>query len=334
MLSQCEQKGGMTLEFQLLESFVAVAKTLNFTKAAQEIHITQSTMSSRINKLESELGVPLFLRLGREIKLSQYGEILLPYAEKCLEIRDSALRRIEEEKGILTSSLLVSAASPFGLFILPKILPSLYAAFPNLNIQVLRETGYSEEILRMVVEAQIDIGVINYVKRLENEEMLNQNSFTVIPLYETDLVLLARPGHPVLQRAPLQLRDLQEVRFAMLGKRTSITQFVTSFFQKSNLEFRLDYYINSIAGIKEVIRQTDMMTLLPRMQIESDLNHGSLIEIKLAESLPPIGTYLVYTWKNIKSVESIVELLKNRTHDLIKQLSLPCRVYNHQVYHD
>lgn len=316
------------MDFQLLESFVAVAKTLNFTRAAQEIHITQSTMSSRINKLESELGVPLFLRLGREIRLSNYGEILLPYAERCLEIREAAVKKIEEEKRGFTSSLRLSAASPFGMFVLPKILPSLYTAFPNLNIQVLRETGYSIEILRMVINGQIDIGVVNHGKDLGDEELLNLESFKIIPLYETDLVLLARPEHPCQHNAPLKLQDLEKVRFAMLGKKTAITQVVTQYFEENNLEFHLDYYINSIAGILEVIRQTDMMTFMPSILVEKNLKEGDLIEIKLAEAMPPVITSLAYTWKDFKKVEAIVELIKNSTLQLIKDLALACRTFD------
>lgn len=316
------------MDFQLLESFVAVAKTLNFTRAAQEIHITQSTMSSRINKLESELGVPLFLRLGREIRLSNYGEILLPYAERCLEIREAAVKKIEEEKRGFTSSLRLSAASPFGMFVLPKILPSLYTAFPNLNIQVLRETGYSIEILRMVINGQIDIGVVNHGKELGDEELVNLESFKIIPLYETDLVLLARPEHPCQLNAPLKLQDLEKVRFAMLGKKTAITQVVTQYFEENNLEFHLDYYINSIAGILEVIRQTDMMTFMPSILVEKNLKEGDLIEIKLAEAMPPVITSLAYTWKDFKKVEAIVELIKNSTLQLIKDLALACRTFD------
>lgn len=316
------------MDFQLLESFVAVAKTLNFTRAAQEIHITQSTMSSRINKLESELGVPLFLRLGREIRLSNYGEILLPYAERCLEIREAAVKKIEEEKRGFTSSLRLSAASPFGMFVLPKILPSLYTAFPNLNIQVLRETGYSIEILRMVINGQIDIGVVNHGKELGDEELVNLESFKIIPLYETDLVLLARPEHPCQLNAPLKLQDLEKVRFAMLGKKTAITQVVTQYFEENNLEFHLDYYINSIAGILEVIRQTDMMTFMPSILVEKNLKEGDLIEIKLAEAMPPVITSLAYTWKDFKKVEAIVQLIKNSTLQLIKDLALACRTFD------
>lgn len=309
------------LEFQQLESFVEVANLLNFSKAADKLHITQSTMSARIQKLENDLGAPLFIRMGKAIRLSKYGEIFLPYALQSIEAINKGVKKIESEKLDNWSKLTMSAANPFATIILPHVLTALHEHLPDISIQVLRSTGYSEEILRMVTESKIDIAFVNDANL--SGVFLDMSAIGVTPLYEDDFVLMAKPSHQLVQRKEILPEDLVEYRFLFMGSKTSVARHISSYFEKRQLKLTETIEINSIPSIKEMVKKTEMLTFFPRLIVTEELKKGELIEIAVAEPPTPLTTSLVY--RQDYSEPEILKIITDKVFSCIREMNLPCR---------
>ncbi|WP_164684657.1 LysR family transcriptional regulator [Brevibacillus reuszeri] len=310
------------MELQQIESFVEVAKQQNFSKAAEKLHITQPTMSARIQKLENELGVPLFHRLGKVIRLSKYGEAFLPYAQKCIETMDLGVKKIVEEKNRTLSKLTVCSAIPFGTIIFPYILPSLYEFDQEVQIQVLRNTEFSNDIVKMVVEAKIDIGFFEGREYLDTSVDLDEVDF--VPLYENDFVLLARPSHRIAKCQQISASELAEHWFVLSEESEPISKHIQHYFDQHEIRPAWTMPVNSFLSIKEMVKKTDMLTILPRLIAKKDIKSGELVELSLTPCPRPLVTYLAHS-RNYDAPR-VLKVIKNRLETIIDELDLPCRI--------
>ncbi len=313
---------GSGLEYQQLASFVEVAKLLNFSKAADNLHITQSTMSARIQKLEQELGVPLFIRLGKSIRLSKYGETMLPYALQSIQAMQKGIKKIQEQKSDLSRRLTFSAANPFAAIFLPHILTALHTRVPEISIQVLRNTGYSEEMYKMVMDSQIHMAFINDSTdpMVYNEE----NPVTMIPLYEDDFVLVTRPDHPLTARGAVSFSELQHYQILFMGQKTSISKHMTHILENNLVKKDGMVEINSIPGIKEMLKKTDMITFFPRLVVRDDLKSQELTEVPLVQPVRSFVTYLACQHNEVEP--HLLQVIKETVEDTVNDLQLPCKM--------
>ncbi|WP_281274594.1 LysR family transcriptional regulator [Brevibacillus nitrificans] len=305
-----------------MESFVEVARQQNFSKAAEKLHITQPTMSARIQKLEGELGVPLFHRSGKAIRLSKYGEIFLPYAQQCLETMSIGVRMIADERTITLSKLTVCSAIPFGTLIFPHLLPYMYEFDQDIQIQVLRNTEFSDDILRMVVESKIDIGFFEGREYLD--QSLDLDSVELVPLYENDFVLLARPSHKIGKRKELSVCELSEHWFVLSEESEPISRHIHHYFEQHEIKPSWTMTVNSFVSMKEMVKKTDMLTIMPRLVAKKDILKGELVEIALAPTPRPLITYLAHS-RNYHAPK-VIKMIKQRLETTIAELDLPCRI--------
>src|SRR6266852_6594019 len=103
-----------------LQVFLSVAKHLNFTRAGEEIHLSQPSVSVRIRQLERELGSKLFEQLGKKVALTEAGLVLIPYANRVMAAVDDAQHAIHELQGLERGSLRIGASTTPGMYLIPK----------------------------------------------------------------------------------------------------------------------------------------------------------------------------------------------------------------------
>lgn len=312
------------MEYQQLASFVEVAKLLNFSKAADKLHITQSTMSARIQKLENELGVPLFIRLGKTIRLSKYGETLLPYALQSIQAMNKGIKKMEEQKTDHSRRLTFSAANPFAAIFLPHILTALHTNVPEISIQVLRNTGYSDEMYKMVLESQIHFAFINDPN--DPSVHAEESPVCMIPLYEDDFVLVARPSHPLTALSGVTITDLAKYQLLFMGQKTSISKHMIRHFEHQQMKREEVVEINSIPGIKEMLKKTDMVTFFPRLVVMGDIEKQELAQIPMKQPARSFVTYLACQHNEIEP--HLLTIIKDTVEATIHELGLPCRMFH------
>lgn len=172
--------GGGTLESSDLKIFQAVAKEGSITKAAQALNYVQSNVTTRIQALETELGIPLFYRSNRGMSLTPAGESLLTYADQIIALLEEAFNKIkyaDSAAGCLKLGSIETAVSPY---LLP-ILKTYQADFPN--VQVMLTTGSTHDLLQKVRIGELH-GAFIYGE--VQEQQLNYH-----PLFEDELVLIS-----------------------------------------------------------------------------------------------------------------------------------------------
>ncbi len=184
------------MELFQLHYFVAAARHRHFTRAAEEMCVSQPSLSLQIAKLEREVGAPLFLRQGRTVRLTDAGEALLRHAERILAEAEAAQRAVQEVVGLRRGRLTLWTLPTPGQHLLPPLLAAFRRAHPQIEI-FLRETVPARAVAEAVAEGRADIGIVHLpyqVAGLEERVLLREEMALIVP--ET---------HPLAGQGPVPL---------------------------------------------------------------------------------------------------------------------------------
>ncbi len=196
------------MDIKHLQYFIEVAKTNSFSKAAENLYITQPTISKMIKNLESELGVPLFDRSHKKLVLTDAGEVLLEQAlliDKAFNNMYTALQDLVELK---TGHIRIGLPPIFNTKLFPKWIALFHKKYPDITFQLV-EDG-SKKIEEAVETGQLDIGIV--VLPTDNK------LFHSLPFLKEDLKLVIHHSHPLAAREEIQLSELRNEPFILFNK--------------------------------------------------------------------------------------------------------------------
>jgi DNA-binding transcriptional LysR family regulator len=179
------------MQFQQLAYFVAVADTRHFTRAAQELHVAQPSLSQQIKALEQELGSPLFSRARGNIALTDAGEALLPLARRILADADTARQEVLELAQLRRGRVRLGATPSLCTGLLPDVLRAFHDRHPGIRLLV--EEGGSHDLVRELARGQLDLALV--VLPLPSPSP----ALTTVELFQEDLVVVSAdpaPPHP------------------------------------------------------------------------------------------------------------------------------------------
>ena len=215
------------MELLQLQYFLQLADLQHVTKTAQRLHVSQPSLSATIKKLEAELGVPLFIRKGRNIALSPYGEAFKVYVEEIflsLENGKQAIARMKnEDNGVLNLGLLS-----------PYVWNELFFLFndhhPDIKINRQSIEGYRFETSLLNGDIDFYLGGLNQIEAMDTSRL------QYVPLYEDNMVLLVNKDHPLAARKEIDLRECRDEPFINLAAETNLQQFINHLFQQAGFE--------------------------------------------------------------------------------------------------
>jgi LysR family transcriptional regulator, hydrogen peroxide-inducible genes activator len=170
------------LQVHQLRYFCAVARTASFTRAAQQEHVAQPSLSQQVRKLEQELGGPLFDRLGRTIRLTQLGEALLPRAEEILRRMADATLEIQDLAGTECGRLVIGSIPTIAPYLLPSYLATFARKFPEIHVSVMEEV--TRELLDRLHKGDVDLAVVALpvpAAQCSSQELFREPLYLVVP---------------------------------------------------------------------------------------------------------------------------------------------------------
>lgn len=187
------------MEMQQVRYFVALAETLNFTRAAERCNVTQPALTRAIQALEDELGGPLFHRERANTHLSELGRMMLPYLTQVLAGVTEAKAKAQSFGKLETASLSLGAMCTIAPTVLCDFIRSFRAHYPSVNLEVrdLASDGLCEELLR----GDIDIAIYGYPEA-------NDERFYYLPLYSERFVIVVARDHPLALKDVIHGQDL------------------------------------------------------------------------------------------------------------------------------
>jgi LysR family transcriptional regulator, transcription activator of glutamate synthase operon len=186
------------MELRHLRYFEAVARLSHVTRAAAELHIAQPALSKQISQLEQELGVALFDRVGRNVRLTEAGEALLPHARTIMAQVEAARGAMAERVGLRKGRATVGTPPTVGTQLLPQALAGFHQRYPGIELRV-HEAGV-QTLLDLLETGLTDVAIVTLP--VEDEHL------TVVPLFTEDLVVALPPGHRLAAFKSVALADL------------------------------------------------------------------------------------------------------------------------------
>lgn len=184
-----------------LQVFHTVAKRQNFTKAANELNITQPAVSKHIKEIEQQLNTKLFDRNGTKIKLTISGVTLLKYTEKIFNIYRELLFEVNQLNQQHGGVFRIGASTTISQYVLPSLLAAFHAQYKDVQVQL---TIHNTEVIeQLLLDHSIDLGMI--------EGQSKSNSFHYTPFIKDEIVLVASANHPLAQKSSLKLDELKKI---------------------------------------------------------------------------------------------------------------------------
>lgn len=149
----------ISVNFHQLEIFYAVARRLSYSRAAEELYISQPAVSKRVQELEKALGTQLFYRQGRRISLTDAGRVVYDYAQKIFSLTDEVGRTLRELESLERGVLRLGASSTAGIYLLPSLLGVFKKEFPGVEIEL--DIANSQQVITRVLRSELNLGLIS-----------------------------------------------------------------------------------------------------------------------------------------------------------------------------
>lgn len=178
------------MDFQRLAVFRAVARRLSFSRAADELHLTQPAVSKHIQQLEAELGVRLFHRVGKRVELTDAGRIVADYAQRVSALTEDVRRVLGELEGLRRGYLRLGASATPGLYLLPEMLARFRKKYPQVETTLVITN--SADVTRRVSAGEFDMGFVGAPTETPGLQ--------VRPFVGDEIVLIVPPGHPLARQ--------------------------------------------------------------------------------------------------------------------------------------
>jgi len=261
---------------ETLEIFKKVAEVKSFSKAAEDLFLSQPAVSSHIRNLENEFGTKLIYRSSKHVELTPAGEILYEQACKIIKQYQEAKEKINQIQSIVSGKLRIGASFTVGEYILPELVSQTAARYPNLNISV--TIANTEEIAQEIKQNRIDIALV--------EGEVKGKEFQVEPFMVDEMVLIAKPGHPLVKSEKVSAEDLQDQVWILRESGSGTRQFSDQFIQTLNLRLKHSYVFSSNTGVKAAVINGLGIALVSKLIVQKEIKAGELAIIPLEDNLP------------------------------------------------
>ncbi|MGH1516267.1 LysR substrate-binding domain-containing protein [Chryseobacterium sp. JK1] len=256
-----------------LKVFHTVASRLSFTKASEELHISQPAVTKHIKEIETQLGAKLFNRKGTSIQLTQSGKILYDYAEKTRNMYRDLEFEISQINQQHKGKLIIGASTTVAQYILPEILAKFNAYYKDIKIELL--TGNTEAISTLLKEEKIDLGII------EGE---SQSSYFDYKTFKSDeIVLAAKSDHPSAHKT-LNLKDLYQLDLIFREQGSGTLEFIQNRLKEKEIninELNTVIQLGSSESIKNYLLHSECMAFLSISTILTELKNNILTVVDI-----------------------------------------------------
>jgi DNA-binding transcriptional LysR family regulator len=279
ILSVVERKP-LHIEFRHLETFCRVADLRSFSKAADDLFLTQPTVSGHILSLEQSLSLRLFDRAGREVRLTKSGKVFREYASKLLSLRRNMLNALSDFSQGIRGELSLGSSTIPGEYLLPKLIGDFKKAHPSLVISL--KIADTKEVLQYVLQDQVEFGIIG--------AKLNHPSLHYEKYEEDQIILVAPSDHPLTREKRVDLDELLRepwiIREEGSGTRIAVERALRRK-GRTLKQFNVAMEMGSTSSVKEGAKAGLGLAFISARATEGEVGQGSLSRIDV-EGLEPL----------------------------------------------
>jgi len=261
------------------EIFIQVARLLSFTKASHELYISQSTISKQIKALEEYYKTGLFERLGNSINLTPAGKLLYKKLLVAKQLQHELYQEMQQLNTAFTPTIpmVIGASTTISLYILPPVLSAYLQSRPN--VQLTLKNRNSENILKALLEHEIDLGIVEGINKVSN--------VTYTPLLTDEVIAVCSPRSP-LKKQQLEVKDLYQIPLALRERGSGTLAVLEDALAKKNValhELPVKIRLGGTEALKNFVRVDECLSFMPRQAVLKELETGELVEVTFKDLL-------------------------------------------------
>lgn len=284
---------------------MTVCSAGGFTAAAEELLLTQSAVSNQIRTLEEEVGTLLIERIGKSVRPTREGELLIAAGRRIFRELEDVYAEIDARRNIVTGEISIGAGGTVNTYQLPPLLTQISEEYPNLSIRIL--TGNTAPLIDMVLDLELDIliatGPIAH-RALAQQHFMNDHYVCITPPGETNLPKRIRP------------QDLTDKRLILYEKSGASRDLQDEWLESAPIDPLNIHEIGSAEAQKTFVRAKFGWSLISEMAVLEDHRRGLLNIVPLS---PPLVRPLVAVWRRdredipaIKAVRHVFQQFSER----------------------
>jgi len=258
------------MDLPTLDVFRVVATEKSFSRAAGKLGRTQPAVSLAVQRLEHSVGEPLIDRTGKQVRLTDAGQVVLDYARRFENLRGDLLGALAELRDKSAGRLVVGANESATLYLLPLI--SRYRKqHPRVKIQIRR--SQSSKIPTEIIEGDLELGVVSY--QVEDPRLESRI------IYTDHLACVVAPTHRLAKRRSVAVADLGAETFIGHIVVSPYKEVVVREFTRLKVPLNRDVEMPTIEAIRKLVQRNEGISFLPRMCVEEEISQGTLKEIQV-----------------------------------------------------
>jgi DNA-binding transcriptional LysR family regulator len=255
-----------------LAVFHGVAKAGSVNAAAGLLHTSQPAVSRELRTLEERLGVPLFDRLPRGMRLTEAGQVLLTYAERIFGLELEAERALRELADLEGGELAIGASNTLGTYLLPAFLAAFHTRYPKVSLNL--EIGNTQEIIKGVLDSRFAVGFVE--GRVRDQEIETKE-------FRRDrIVAVVSPGHPLAKARAPSARSMAELPSILREPGSGTREIVERAFARHRMVLRCGLQIGSSEALKQAALEGGGIGWVSELCVVEELRTGRLIALKTA----------------------------------------------------
>lgn len=251
---------GSIMDLHQLRVFQAAAKNGGFTRASEQLHLSQSTVSQHIKLLEEELGCQLFLRVGKTVLITEAGRVLLQYAETIFRDLKNAEMAVREMSAMQRGTVRLGVGPTTLTHRLPHVLGDYSRRFPNIELIVL--AGTTEFLLDALRAQHLDLAVVM--------RTTTPPGMTVTGLGQEEMIIVVNREHPLARENTVEPADLASLRFILYEKHTAMQNVIDRYFESLGITPRIAMEVENNEAIKSLVRVGLGASIMPLCAVEHE----------------------------------------------------------------
>jgi DNA-binding transcriptional LysR family regulator len=292
----------MPFNLNQLRIFSEISKAGNITRAAERLKLSQPAVSKQLVELEQNVGMALFDRLPRGVRLTAAGEILREHAARILVTELAAEQELAELAGLSRGRLSVGASTTIGSYLVPKLFGEFHRAHPQIQLEL--EIANTAAIQDAVLDNRVDLGL--------TEGFVASDALDVEIVHRDEMVAIAARGHPLLAQTPLPARALAQTAFILREKGSGTRDVIEAALAEAGVRIEPTMSLGSTEAVKNAVAAGLGVAIVSRLAVELELSAGHLALLELSDLRIRRALHLVRlkSKRAFPAVDSFVRILR------------------------
>lgn len=292
------------MNYNYLKYFKVLAETEHYTHAAELLDIAQPSLSHAIHTMEMELGVPLFAKQGRNIKLTKYGKLFYSHVETALNEIDHGISYLHSLASQDHGTIDLGFIYTLGSYYIPSVIQSFLKSNRQINFNLTQ--GTTLNIIEQIQNETLDIGFCSYVE--------NNNRLNFIPVVKEEIVVIVSNSHPLAAYDEIDLQKLQNEKWIYYSKKSGLRPYMDKIMQESHVVPEIVCEVEEDSAIFGLVDINYGIALVPNVRA-LDLFH--LKKIKITNPIDERFIYMV-TLKNAYTTPAVQKFIHFMMHHTFK----------------